>query len=159
MTACTQAGCDGTIASDGYCDTCGTKEATPAAVAAEVSAPAAASGARSSTLPPPPAAAVTGGGESGAGAVCTEAGCGGTIASDGYCDTCGTKPDTVSSTTAPATAAPATGPVPGAGVDGVDGAEHAAARASLAVGAVCGRGGCVGSIAADGYCDSCGLAA
>lgn len=70
MSTCTEAGCGGTIAADGYCDTCG--------MAAAPSAPAP-TGAPVAVAPPPAA-------PSGA---CMEAGCGGTIAADGYCDTCG----------------------------------------------------------------------
>lgn len=74
MPACTQAGCGGVILADGYCNTCGS--------AAAASSPAATghvhTGAQSRgvdlTL---------------VGNVCTQAGCGGTILGDGYCNTCG----------------------------------------------------------------------
>ena len=84
---------------------------------------------------------------------CTETGCGGTIAADGYCDTCGTK-------AASAASAPSS-PPPGSS----DPAHSAAPQpptgqqsSSPAVGGTCGRDGCTGTIAADGYCDTCGLA-
>ena len=67
---------------------------------------------------------------------CTEQGCGGTIATDGYCDTCGTK----GGGSAEAVAAPSGGP-------------------AIPAGHPCGRAGCDGTIATDGYCDTCGLAA
>lgn len=75
MAACTEAGCDGSIAPDGYCDTCGmaaSSTATPAKPAPAAAAPAASA----------PASTPVGG-------RCTEAGCDGSIAPDGYCDTCG----------------------------------------------------------------------
>lgn len=77
MTACNAtSGCVGAVAADGYCDTCGAKPKPGAA-------PAAASHAHAH-LPPPPAPAT-----GGAGQACTQAGCAGTVASDGYCNTCG----------------------------------------------------------------------
>ena len=87
-----------------------------------------------------------------AGGSCTEAGCGGTIASDGYCDTCGTKPDATATTNGGSAAAvPSVQTAPASRPDAFD-------PAALA-GTSCGRGGCDGSIAGDGYCDTCGLAA
>ncbi len=71
MIACTEQGCEGTVAADGYCDTCGMAGAP--AVAASAGAVHGA-----------PVAATTV-----AGSACAEAGCSGTIADDGYCDTCG----------------------------------------------------------------------
>lgn len=69
MTACSvTAGCAGSIAADGYCDTCGAK-----AVA--------------STAQPSPAPAAVVAAQP--GNACTQQGCGGTVATDGYCDTCG----------------------------------------------------------------------
>ncbi len=67
MSACTEPGCPGTIAADGYCDTCGMAAGPASAPVASV-----------------PAAAPRV-----AGRACTEPGCSGTIAVDGYCDTCG----------------------------------------------------------------------
>jgi serine/threonine-protein kinase PknG len=78
MSACTRDDCGGTIATDGYCDTCG-YAATPAP-----SAP--------SSPPPPVASPSTPPGPTSIGAVCTESGCRGAIAADGYCDTCGIQP-------------------------------------------------------------------
>ena len=75
MTACTEAGCDGTIAADGYCDTCGVK---PSRASAAAPPPAG----HTHAAPPPSSGA-------GAGSACSVSGCGGTIAADGYCDTCG----------------------------------------------------------------------
>ncbi|MDH3301280.1 MAG: serine/threonine-protein kinase PknG [Acidimicrobiia bacterium] len=72
---------------------------------------------------------------------CPEPDCGGAIAPDGYCDTCGVKYQGQASPP---------GPVP---------QPSFAAAAPKATGSVCGREGCVGTIAADGYCDTCGLAA
>lgn len=80
--------------------------------------------------------------------MCAEPDCGGSIAADGYCDTCGSLPETAS---APgSTAAPSVPTVPAA---------VGQAAAAPVVGGLCGRGGCDGTIAADGYCDTCGLAA
>lgn len=89
MSACTEAGCDGTIAPDGYCDTCGMAAGSGGGMAASAGAPPAAAAA-----PAPPVA----------GAACTEAGCDGTIAADGYCDTCGMA---ASASPGPAGSAPA----------------------------------------------------
>ncbi len=115
---------------------------------------------------------------------CVEVGCAGNIAVDGYCNTCGVKPSASAGSgssgangagysTAPASPPPAAGPtgVDNAGAAGAavgsgaqgpgassppDSGSGASARP---VGTVCGRDGCVGSMAADGYCDTCGLAA
>lgn len=100
MTLCQQAGCSGTIAADGYCDTCGFAAShQPAAAASPPPAPAAA------TTPPPPGAprAAAPVGAPVAGNACRQPGCGGSIAGDGYCDTCGM---------AAAAAAPAAAPTP-----------------------------------------------
>lgn len=82
---------------------------------------------------------------------CTEAGCGGTVLADGYCDTCGMAAAPASAS-APAPArshAPsASSAVPAGG--GVD--------LSL-VGNVCSEAGCGGTVLGDGYCNTCGLAA
>ncbi|MEL7155801.1 MAG: tetratricopeptide repeat protein, partial [Actinomycetota bacterium] len=75
---------------------------------------------------------------------CTESGCGGTIAADGYCDTCGVKP--------------ATGPGPAATGAGGGAVAAPPVSAGPVVGGPCGRNGCGGTVAADGYCDTCGLA-
>ncbi len=93
MTACTRIGCDGAIAADGYCDTCGyaaEKQSMPPSqppppAGAPVPAP---------PLPPPMSAATPAAATPSAsmGVTCKEAGCGGQIASDGYCDTCGIQP-------------------------------------------------------------------
>ncbi len=74
MSACTEAGCDGTVAADGYCDTCGMAASSPAPASA-VGVPGAAHAA------PPRPTQVSG--------ACAEPGCDGTISADGYCDTCG----------------------------------------------------------------------
>ena len=74
MSSCSvTAGCTGSFASDGYCDTCGSK--APAQSAAPVAAT--------------PAPAQPAGVPVAAGSACTQAGCGGAIESDGYCNTCG----------------------------------------------------------------------
>ena len=87
---------------------------------------------------------------------CTESGCSGNIAADGYCDTCGSKAGA-------AVGAPTAGTAPGGGSaipsSAGSAAEPSTPHKSLTVGSVCGRHGCTGSIAADGYCDTCGLAA
>ena len=75
MTSCNEIGCDGSIASDGYCDTCGTKPSG-----------------HSHTAPAPaPVSATPLASESAAGAECNSDGCLGLISADGYCDTCGLK--------------------------------------------------------------------
>lgn len=73
MSACTEPNCGGSVADDGYCDTCGARAGGASVPVA--SAPAAAVA---------PAGAVP-------GSNCLEPGCGGSIAADGYCDTCGTR--------------------------------------------------------------------
>ncbi|MCP4227322.1 MAG: protein kinase, partial [Actinomycetia bacterium] len=78
---------------------------------------------------------------------CTETDCGGTIATDGYCDTCGAK--------ATLTGAAPSGP---SAQPSVPGAPSAGTAAGPVIGGSCGRGGCTGTIASDGYCDTCGLA-
>ena len=136
MSQCTRASCDGSIASDGYCDTCGYVGTAP--VASEAPATSEAPAVQSNAVPasavvpppPPPPAGSTaqppppGQGAPTApapsahshsppatpapsghthnppaqgdtsGASCTAAGCGGQIAADGYCDTCGLQPST-----------------------------------------------------------------
>lgn len=66
--ACAEDGCDGHIADDGWCDTCGAKAGAsgPSAAGSQPSAPV-------------------------AGTPCGEAGCAGSIGPDGYCNTCGVK--------------------------------------------------------------------
>ena len=102
MTACTEQGCDGTIAPDGYCDTCG-MAASAAGVGAAGSGSgmaASAAGVGAASAAGVGAASAAGVGAAGVGAAesgsapgpvaggaCTEAGCDGTIAADGYCDT------------------------------------------------------------------------
>lgn len=98
MSACTQTGCGGTILGDGYCDTCGFAAATPAAASTpaahqHVAAPAAAGGARGINV-------------SAAGSVCTEAGCGGTVLADGYCNTCGMAAKSPAAVATPAVTSP-----------------------------------------------------
>jgi len=105
MTLCHQPGCGGTIAADGYCDTCGFATShQPAAPAPAAPAPA------PPTSPPPPRPI---GGPVAAGkTLCRQAGCGGSIAADGYCDTCGLAheptPQPASSTTSTASGSVAT---------------------------------------------------
>ena len=96
---------------------------------------------------------------------CPEAGCGGTVAPDGYCDTCGVKYEPSAGTAAPVSQAGAAASVSqigaAASVSQSSGGSPPPAASSPArvAGAVCGRDGCIGTIAADGYCDTCGLAA
>lgn len=108
---------------------------------------------------------------------CTEAGCTGAIAADGYCDTCGVKhvaKPKPQPAPPPATPAPAAASSPSSSSPPSSSSASAAATsyrsASIAdadaepgtgrpVGGVCGRNSCAGTIAADGYCDTCGLAA
>ena len=77
---------------------------------------------------------------------CTQPGCAGAIA-DGYCDTCGMaaapRPAPLASTTPPTS--PSTPPPAAAGLAAADGSS-------------CHQPGCAGTIA-DGYCDTCGMAA
>ncbi len=82
---------------------------------------------------------------------CTEIDCGGTIAPDGYCDTCGVKPSA-----APDRGTGGAAPPTDDGSPAGNGASDNTARPA---GSLCGRDGCTGAIAADGYCDTCGLAA
>ncbi len=76
---------------------------------------------------------------------CTVAGCGGQILADGYCNTCGNKAHAAAPATAPVAAAPSAAP--------------ATARPAAQPGASCTQAGCTGTVAADGYCDTCGIAA
>ena len=77
----------------------------------------------------------------GEGGLCTASGCGGAIAADGYCNTCGLQP------AAPPAGSPAGGRH-----------QHShGAQAVVAAGAACTESGCGGAIAADGYCNTCGL--
>ena len=75
---------------------------------------------------------------------CTQPGCTGTIA-DGYCDTCGMAP-------APGSTSPGLSPTP------VAATPAPVASAPAADGSRCTQPGCTGTIA-DGYCDTCGMAA
>ncbi|MDQ6727904.1 MAG: serine/threonine-protein kinase PknG [Actinomycetota bacterium] len=59
---CTQPGCTGTIAPDGYCDTCGTKAATPVPVKRAIPHKAPAAASRPAPSPPAPRPAVPGAG-------------------------------------------------------------------------------------------------
>jgi len=78
---------------------------------------------------------------------CTREGCGGTILSDGYCNTCGYA-------AAPAVPTPpAPAPVPSA----ASAPSAPAARQLVPPGGVCTDPTCDGTVAADGYCDTCGL--
>ena len=131
MTACAVSDCGGAISGDGYCDTCGSKGPSS-------------SSASSNALSTPAASAAAGPPGQEAGIGCTEPGCGGSYASDGYCDTCGSRVRTESPGISEVSAAAASG---------------ASAAPSLAIGDSCGRDGCTGAIAGDGYCDTCGLAA
>ncbi len=113
---------------------------------------------------------------------CGEAGCAGTIANDGYCDTCGAKPTPAASADptvsavghdVPLSAAQAVWADSGFVNDhgtpadhrdggGAYGGQPSAGGSDGTVrptGSPCGRDGCVGTIANDGYCDTCGLAA
>lgn len=95
MNACTQAGCDGSIAADGYCDTCGSvgvASVTPSAP------PPPASNAAPTTPDSRIATPVAPGALTHSHAACAEPGCGGAIATDGYCDTCGLQPSTTAHT-------------------------------------------------------------
>ena len=98
MTICTESGCGGTVLADGYCDTCGLAQSTtaPAAASPTPSAPSAPAGVSAA------AAGATGGKDvSLVGSVCSQAGCGGTILGDGYCNTCGLVASAASTPSAP----------------------------------------------------------
>ncbi|MEM7275156.1 MAG: tetratricopeptide repeat protein [Actinomycetota bacterium] len=103
---------------------------------------------------------------------CLQPGCGGMIDMDGYCDVCGIKqlpeeqaPAASSSSVAASAAQSAAAVASATAVDqGGSGAGVAADPPSSPVsarpvGTPCGRDGCSGTIAADNYCDTCGLAA
>ncbi|GAA5150655.1 serine/threonine-protein kinase [Nocardioides marinquilinus] len=83
---------------------------------------------------------------------CTQPGCAGTIA-DGYCDTCGMAPSPAAASAAPA----GVGDAPTSKRTAGPAAPVAAARAAAPNGTPCGQPGC-GGTAADGYCDTCGMA-
>jgi len=86
---------------------------------------------------------------------CMRTGCGGQIASDGYCDTCGYAGTTTPSS---APAVPSTPPPPPPPVAAAQPLPSSAPpRSSLNAGLACNEFGCNGSIAADGYCDTCGM--
>ena len=148
MSACTRTSCGGSIAADGYCNTCGyagTPPSTPPAPA-----PPTPAAARPAPPPPPAGRSVprsapqhihAPAASSATGPSCNERGCGGTVAADGYCDTCGMQPSV----------APAPAPAPAHA--------HSAqgSRVPVAAGSSCTEAGCGGTVAADGYCDTCGL--
>ena len=111
MSGCTRSDCDGSIASDGYCDTCGYAGQAPAAAqsAAPPATPPKPAPVRSPAAPrttppppvgppgsvgpgvaPPPVAAIHQPAPSGES--CTDPQCFGNVAGDGYCDTCGLAP-------------------------------------------------------------------
>lgn len=153
MSACTRPSCGGSIAADGYCNTCGyagspAAPATPAPVAPSgiVAAPPPPApppppqGLPVQSAPPLPTAAPTPP-PLATGPLCAEVGCGGSIAADGYCNTCGIQP----------TAAPA---APAHGSHG--GHAHVAAQ-RVPAGASCTEAGCSGTVASDGYCNICGM--
>ncbi len=103
--SCPEPGCGGAIAPDGYCDTCGVKYAGsgPSGSTAHAAAPPSPAAARSATPKP-------------AGAVCGRDGCTGTIASDGYCDTCGLAADSAAGAAAAAAAGASSVTTAGLGV-------------------------------------------
>ena len=82
---------------------------------------------------------------------CTEAGCGGNILADGYCDTCGIAPK------AAAPPSPAGSPVGPSAVAAASAGSRGQVNLAL-VGNVCATG-CGGTVLSDGYCNTCGLAA
>lgn len=84
---------------------------------------------------------------------CTQGGCGGSILGDGYCDTCGFA---ASASPAPAPASAAHAHTPAAAP-----AASAPARQLnvSAAGTACNETGCGGTVLADGYCNTCGMAA
>ncbi|MEL6980976.1 MAG: hypothetical protein AAFO29_00985, partial [Actinomycetota bacterium] len=130
MTACTEAGCTGTIAADGYCDTCGVKPApTPSA-------------------PPPPSVPSASSAASGPAAV------GGSTGAPSAPPPPPATPASAGPTGPPPPSQPPPAPAPVAAASA--GASSGPARPA---GSACGRDGCVGTIAPDGYCDICGLAA
>ena len=130
MSSCTQPGCSGTIAADGYCDTCGVK--APAAAASRP-APAPGPVAGSRLAPGPPTGPS---GPSGSGGPSGSSGSSGPSGSSGS-----------SGPVAPTALPPAVATA----------APTALGGPAAASGRVCGRDGCAGTIAADGYCDTCGL--
>ena len=94
--------------------------------------------------------------------LCMRSGCGGHIAGDGYCDTCG-----YAGTSAPSSA-PAAPPAPPVSAVSAPAAQFppppppstaapAVPRPSVQAGASCNEFGCDGTIASDGYCDTCGM--
>ena len=89
---------------------------------------------------------------------CTEIDCGGAIAADGYCNTCGVKPDPAGAAS-PASGSGAASSQPLSQPHAHPPPDHRSGEASgPSIGSVCGRNGCTGTVAADGYCDTCGLA-
>ena len=116
MSACTRIGCGGDILADGYCDTCGYAGQSGAATASVPSAPPVkpppprsfgqpdvfAAVPPPPTAPPPPKAPVRVGAsvhhQVEHGPSCSDATCSGSIAADGYCDTCGLQPSSKSAT-------------------------------------------------------------
>ena len=102
MSACTQAGCDGSIAVDRYCDTCGYAGVASAAASSPPPPP----GTATPTSPSPGTRVWTSGvAAARAGAACAESGCEGSVAADGYCDTCGLQPSTAAHSSHAAAAA------------------------------------------------------
>jgi len=148
MTSCTEAGCGGAVAADGYCDTCGAKPA-PAFTVATPSIP--------STPGPAPGGAP--GPATAAGGIPGQTGSGLRASRQGGPGQ-GVPPPGSPSGDQASTADgvdPGSPPVPG--IASPSQSVPAAPAGGHEVGRVCGRDGCDGAIAADGYCDTCGLAA
>ncbi len=85
------------------------------------------------------------------GTVCNQPGCGGTVSADGYCDTCGSKQGGASASPSVASSSVASPNVASSSSSG-------SSPANLA-GSTCAQPGCGGTVSADGYCDTCGMAA
>ena len=85
---------------------------------------------------------------------CTREDCGGTILADGYCNTCGYAPK---QSPAPAPSAPAAAPSATVPPPAPAAASPSPGPVVVEAGSSCVDPTCSGAIAADGYCDTCGL--
>ncbi|MEM9564112.1 MAG: tetratricopeptide repeat protein [Actinomycetota bacterium] len=150
MIACTEPGCGGTILSDGYCDTCGVRhDPNRAAPAASTGAAAAVGGA--STVPDARSGSTSTPGPATAGQAVGAPATGSGSASSGGSSTPAGGPS--NQPVVPASAGPVPQATPSLAPSPIAGG------AVRPAGSACGRDGCIGTIAPDGYCDICGLAA
>ncbi len=156
MTVCTEPGCGGTILSDGYCDTCGVRhDPSRAATGATTGAAGGSAGGSAGT---PAGSAPSGSSSAGSPAGQAPAGAGPGAGPGGSPPVAGNA-SAAPASAAPASAAPAAQRTPAPQATPSLAPSPTAGGAVRPAGSACGRDGCIGTIAPDGYCDICGLAA